>query len=194
LRRTLAIPSGSPLIVYLGLLAAYQGTDLLLLAMRQLLDAFRTTPKPHLLVMGFPSVARYQQRAAELGLSDHVTFTGKIAFEEAPQYLRLGDLAIAPKLSATEGSGKLLNYMATALPIVAFDTPVHREYLGSLGIYAEPGNSAQLASAMAAVLDSPSDAARRGAALRQLAVERYSWGRARTTIEATYDHLLRKGS
>ena len=48
----------------------------------------------------------------------------------------LGDIGIAPKISATEGSGKLLAYMAASLPVVAFDTPVHREYLGNMGLYA----------------------------------------------------------
>jgi hypothetical protein len=37
-----------------------------------------------------------------------------------------------PKLSETEGSGKLLNFMAVGLPAVAFDTPV-AQYLGPDG-------------------------------------------------------------
>ena len=45
---------------------------------------------------------------------------------------------MAPKISTTEGSGKLLNYMAMALPTVTFDTPVNREYLGDDGLFAAP--------------------------------------------------------
>ncbi len=58
-----------------------------------------------------------------------VAFTGKIPYDRAPEYLAFGDVAVAPKLSATEGSGKILNYMAMGLPVVAYDTPVSREYL-----------------------------------------------------------------
>ena len=79
--------------------------------------------------MGFPNVAHYRAMAARLGISQRVRFTGAIAYPQAPAYLALGDLAVAPKRSATEGSGKLLPYMSMALPIVATDTPVHREYL-----------------------------------------------------------------
>ena len=80
-----------------------------------------------------------------MGIDDFVTFTGRVPYEQAPVYLALGDVAVAPKLSFTEGSGKLLNYMAVALPTVAFDTPVAREYLGPDGLFAAPGDVESLA-------------------------------------------------
>jgi glycosyltransferase involved in cell wall biosynthesis len=186
LRRRLALPPGRPLLVYLGLLAPYQGTDLLLAAMQRLAQR---QPPPHLLVMGFPDVARYQTQADQLGLAGHVTFTGAVPYEDAPLHLALGDLAVAPKVSATEGSGKLLPYMAAALPVVAFDTPVHREYLGDLGIYAPAGDAAGLAAAIAWALDHPGDARRAALALRARAVSRYTWDHAASAIEAVYAHL-----
>ena len=56
-------------------------------------------------------------------------------------------------MSTTEGSGKLLNYMAMGIPTVAFDVPVSREYLGDLGIYAQPGDTSSLALALETALD-----------------------------------------
>jgi len=193
LRRSLSIPPDRRIIVYLGLLAEYQGIDLLLSAARILADDHPRL-SPHLLIMGFPFVAHYRHMAAELGLAEQVTFTGKIPYEDAPRYLALGELAVAPKLSATEGSGKLLNYMAMALPVAGFDTPVHREYLGDLGVYAPPGDAARLAGALAALLDDPADAARRGRALRQRAMVRYTWAQAVVEIEAVYETVLAGGS
>ena len=190
LRRSLGIPSDRRLIVYLGLLAEYQGIDLLLQAACILTDDHPHLA-PHFLIMGFPFVAHYRRLAAELGLAEHVTFTGKIPYEDAPRYLALGEVAVAPKLSATEGSGKLLNYMAMALPVAAFDTPVHREYLGNLGIYAPPGDAAGLAAALATLLDDPADAARRGQALRQRACACYTWTQAAAEIEAVYEAALK---
>jgi glycosyltransferase involved in cell wall biosynthesis len=75
-----------------------------------------------------------------------VTFTGAVRYEQAPAYLALGDVAVAPKLSLTEGNGKLLNYIAMGLPTVAFDTSVSREILGDLGIYAPAGDWTALAT------------------------------------------------
>lgn len=183
LRRRLDLPAGRPVLVYLGLLAPYQGIDLLLAALHRL--ARGPTP-PFTLIMGFPNVAPYQALAEALGLRDHVRFTGAVPYEEAPLYLALGDLAVAPKLSATEGSGKLLTYMAVGLPVVAFDTPVHREYLGDLGFYAPAGDAAGLAAALQRALQDPTQAAQRGRLLRQRVLQRYTWAAAAQQIETIY--------
>jgi glycosyltransferase involved in cell wall biosynthesis len=131
-------------VAYLGLLADYQGTDALLQAAVHLVQQRADV---HFLIMGFPAVDQYQDKAAQLGVAGHVTFTGKIPYSKAREFLAVGDLAVAPKLSATEGSGKILNYMAMGLPTVAFDMPVSREYLGDLGIYATPPDPRSLARA-----------------------------------------------
>lgn len=190
LRTRLALPAGRPLLVYLGLLAPYQGTELLLQAVQRLAQR---RPPPHLLLLGFPHVARYRALAGQLGLADYVTFAGAVAYEAAPLCLALGDVAVAPKISATEGSGKLLPYMAAALPVVAFDTPVHREYLGELGIYAPPGDAAALADAIAWALDHPALTRRNAVALRARAVSQYTWTHAASAIEAVYDELGAQG-
>ena len=194
-RQSLSLPAEQSIVVYLGLLAEYQGIDLLLQAARIIVND-APHPGPHFLVMGFPFVAHYQRLAAQMDLTEHVTFTGKIAYEQAPSYLALGQVAVAPKLSATEGSGKLLNYMAMALPVAAFDVPVHREYLGDLGVYARPGDAAALARAIASLLADPCEAARRGSALRQEALGRYTWSRAAEQIEEVYHTVIgrRRGS
>lgn len=186
LRQRLALPPGRPLLVYLGLLAPYQGTGLLLQAMQRLIQR---QPPPHLLLMGFPDVARYQAMAQGMGLVEHVTFTGPVAYEEAPLYLALGDVAMAPKISASEGSGKLLPYMAAGLPVVAFDTPVQREYLATGGIYAPAGDAAGLARAVAWALDHPADARRTALALRARAVGHYTWDHAASAIEDVYGRI-----
>ena len=191
LRQELGIPPERKLIVYLGLLAEYQGTGLLLEAMQYIV---RERQDVHLLLMGFPSVDFYRQRAAALGVSEFVTFTGRIPYAEAPAYLALGDVAVAPKLSLTEGAGKLLNYMAVSLPTVAFDTPVAREYLGSHGVFAVTGDAESLAAHLLACLFPPPNAPDRpritGQQLRERAIQQYSWERAGRQIIQTYQHLL----
>ncbi len=188
LKSQLGIPFKRKVVVYLGLLAEYQGVGLLIRAAAELVKAH---PEVHFLIMGFPGVENYRAYAHSLRLADHITFTGKVPYEQAPHYLALGDIAVAPKLSATEGSGKLLNYMAMALPTVAFDTPVSREYLGDLGIYAERGSYMALAEAMVTLLEDEERAAALGQALRKRAIENYSWERAGRKIVEVYDLIHR---
>jgi glycosyltransferase involved in cell wall biosynthesis len=87
-------------------------------------------------------------------------------------------------MSMSEGSGKLLNYMAMALPIVAYDTSVNREYLDDLGVYAEPGDVGAFAGAIASLLHAPERRCELGRQLRQRVIERFSW-------QAAADHILK---
>jgi glycosyltransferase involved in cell wall biosynthesis len=187
-RTALGIPPGRPVIVYLGLLAEYQGTPLLVQAASLLrqrgVDA-------HFLVMGFPGVESYREMAKGLGVSDTLTFTGKVPYEQAPARLALGDIAVAPKLSATEGAGKILNYMAMGLPTVAFDTPISREYLGTLGVYAgKSADAAALADTIASLLNRPGRRAELGTALRERAARHFSPDRFGRRLQAVYRNVL----
>ncbi|WP_322797567.1 glycosyltransferase family 4 protein [Thermoflexus sp.] len=188
LREVWGIPPKRHLVVYLGLLAPYQGTDLLLQAAARVV---RLEPQVHFLIMGFPGETHYMAQAAALGISDHVTFTGKVPYEQAPIYLRLGELAVAPKMSATEGSGKLLNYMATGLPVVAFDTPVSREFMGHEGYYARFGDADSLAEQILYALRHPGESAERGRRLRARAVAHYSWKAAGQMLLEIYRAVQR---
>ncbi len=186
-KQALGIPPDHKVVIYLGLLAAYQGTDLLVRAAARLLEERSDV---HFLIMGYPGRHRYQHLAESLGIANHITLTGRIPYAQAPEALALGDIAVAPKLSETEGSGKLLNYMAMALPTVAFDTPVSREYLDMDGVYAARGSVDGLALAMRSLLNDPVRAAEKGRRLRERVVARYSWDDAGRRLVRIYDHVI----
>jgi glycosyltransferase involved in cell wall biosynthesis len=188
LKQSLGIPLDKQVIVYAGLLTEYQGVDLLLKAI-SLLKSHRNDFQ--LLLMGFPSVEHYQEMARQLDITDLVTFTGKMPYEHLPIHLALGDIAVAPKLSATEGNGKILNYISMALPTIAFDTNVSKEYLAHYGIYAQTRTAEALAQAINQALNmSTGEKAQLGAALRQWVVTNYTWAKIGLQIEAVYGAVL----
>jgi glycosyltransferase involved in cell wall biosynthesis len=186
LKEHLGIPHDRCVVAYLGLLTDYQGTPYLIEAAARLRAAGENV---HFLVMGYPNVEHYLTLAEEAGVGDAMTFTGKIEYRDAPNYLALGDIAVAPKVSATEGSGKILNYMAMAQPIVAFDTAVSREYMADLGIYVPVGDGAAFAEAIGELVHDPQRRHNAGLALRKRAQETYSWQRAGLEIESLYTLL-----
>lgn len=187
LKARLGIPAHHKVIAYLGLLAPYQGTDLLLQAAARIT---RERSDVHFLIMGYPGVDVYRARAEQWGVAAFTTFTGKINYLDAPRYLSLGDIAVAPKLSATEGLGKVLTYMAMGLPSVAFDTEVAREYLAEWGAYAVPGDAADLARVLTSLLDDAPRARSLGEALRRRAAGQFTWQRAAHQIVDVYARCL----
>lgn len=186
LKTKLGLPADHIIVTYLGLLTDYQGIPQLIETAVKLKKAQK---KIHFLVMGYPAVAHYKKMAREQGVFENMTFTGKIPYSEAPRYLSLGDISIAPKISATEGSGKLLNYMAMAQPVVAFDTAVHREYLADFGVYAPVGDTDALATGIIDLACDPSKRKVMGGQLRRRAKRNYSWQQAGNHIERIYRRL-----
>lgn len=187
-KKRLQLPTHKKILVYVGLLTEYQGVGLMLEALQQLSTRRNDF---HLLLMGFPSVALYQAKTQALGIADRVTFTGKVAYEQLARYLAVGDIAIAPKLSNTEGNGKILNYTSMALPTVAFKTPVSQEYLGNYGIYARERTAPALADALETALNlSDTERIRRGNALRQRILTHFTWEQVGEQIESIYEAVL----
>ncbi len=181
--RQLGIPAGKKVIVYLGGLSPHKGVDILLDAFPKVLEQI---PSAYLLLMGYPNEEHYRARVNAMELSDTVLITGKIAYEDAPAYLTLGDVAVAPKRSQTEANGKIYNYMAAGLPTVAFDTVVNRDILGNLGAYVHDLSDTEgLAHMIVQLLQD--DTARHALSerVRSKAVADYSWdGVADRIIEA----------
>jgi glycosyltransferase involved in cell wall biosynthesis len=79
--------------------------------------------------------------------------------------------------------------MAMEQPVVAYDTPVHREYLADLGVYAPAGDIGALAQAARELAHSPEQRSIIGRGLRERAAEQYSWPAAAREIATLYYRL-----
>jgi uncharacterized protein (TIRG00374 family) len=187
--RQLGLPADTPLIVFMGLLKSYQGADDMLEAAR-ILRYERGHEAFHFLVIGFPDEDHYRAKAASLGIGDKFLFVGKVPYQDTGRYLALADLAIAPKISMTEGDGKIYNYMALGLPVVAYERPASREILGDLGLYAVYHDPADLARALHQALSNPAALRERGQANRAKAVRDYSWEAVASRILSAYQRVL----
>ncbi|HET9014787.1 MAG TPA: glycosyltransferase family 4 protein [Thermomicrobiaceae bacterium] len=187
LRQRLGIGEQDRVVVYLGLLAPYQGSDLLLDAAVRIREQ---VPDAFFLIMGFPGNERYRLLADQLGLGGRASFPGRIPYPDAHRYLALGDVAVAPKMSLTEGNGKLYNYMAMGLPVVAFDAPTNREILGNLGVYARFGDAGDLAARVGWLLERPAEATELGGRLRARAIADLSWERRAQDLLDVYAAAL----
>jgi len=140
------LPKNKKIVVYLGGLQKNKGVDYLLKAIPY------CSNKLHFLIMGYP-VERVKKIIEKLNIEDRVTLTGRIPYEQAASYLKLGDVAVSPKtLESGEANAKLYNYLAMGLKVVCWDAPENRKILGKEGIYAEEKNIKDLTNKISANL------------------------------------------
>jgi glycosyltransferase involved in cell wall biosynthesis len=189
LRQELSLPVGHKIVVFVGLLKTYQGVDSLLEAVQILVHKLHHTTA-HFLIMGFPDEETYRAKAEQMAIGGYCTFPGKIDYKQLPQYLALGDIAVAPKLAPTEGDGKIYNYLAMGLPVVAYDRPASKEILGEVGFFAELGNAQALAVALQTALTDEEKAAAFGRIGREIAVQNYSWLAVARRLILAYEDVI----
>jgi len=174
------------IIVFLGVLSKYQGVDTLLRAAK---IALQTNKNLHFLIMGYPKVDYYKKMAKFLGIQDNVTFTGRIDYSQACDYLNVGDIAISLKIE-TEANGKLYNYIACGLPVIATNTKVNREILGDNGIYVKVDDPSETAKKIDELIKNES---KREILIREgikKAKDDYSWISIGKKLEMIYFRLL----
>jgi glycosyltransferase involved in cell wall biosynthesis len=166
-----AIPAGAPVVLYFGSLDRLQGLDILLNVAKIVASQ---VPQTHFLIMGFPDEKTWEDRFKRAGvLNSH--FPGMIRRTEAAEYLSLGTVAVSAKRTgSSQGNGKLLDYMAMGLPVVAFDSGVNRDILGEWGAYAPDRDVDRFAESVLDLLRNPEARRKAGEGLRKRVCDNFS--------------------
>lgn len=126
IRNKLRIPADKTVVVYSGALHKSKGLPEL---KKLILSCRKLSDEMHFLIIGYPK-ENLSPFLKKMDLRTMCSMTGRIDFNKLPLYLDVADIAIDPKFSdAGEGSGKMLNYMASGLPVVAFNGANNRRFL-----------------------------------------------------------------
>jgi glycosyltransferase involved in cell wall biosynthesis len=117
--------------------------------------------------------------AAELRLSDYITFTGWVPFKQVAPYLSAADICVAPEPSSPYNDRstviKLMEYMAASKPVVAFDLPEHRYTAQDAALYAKPNDMRDFAQQIAFLIDHPEQGQAMGHIGRERIVHHLAW-------------------
>jgi glycogen(starch) synthase len=124
---------GATVVGFAGSFYGYEGLDLLIEAVRQMLP--RHPQLRLLLVGGGPQESNLRAQAVAAGMQEHVIFTGRVPHAEVQRYYELIDVLAYPRLPIrlTELVTPLkpLEAMAQGRMLVASDVGGHRELIAT---------------------------------------------------------------
>jgi glycosyltransferase involved in cell wall biosynthesis len=147
-------------LISIGRLAPEKNWDTLLRAFGKVYAEH--TDVRFVLIGDGPARQNLEELAAELNISDHVTFTGSVPFQEIPRYLKAADLFTFASVTETQGL-VTIEAMAAGLPVVAVDGPGTRDIVehGKQGLLVENQPEA-LAAGINTLLSDPQQIKRFG--------------------------------
>jgi len=153
-RRQLALAQDRPVVGVVGRCSPEKGGDIFIRAMA-ILKASGIQLQGVLVGDGVSRSAREQQ-ANELGVSDLITFAGRIDQSRMPDIIRCFDVGVVPSYQEC-CSVAILEQMACGIPIVATDVGGNADLVthGVTGAIVPPSNPDALAAAIRDLLLSP---------------------------------------
>ena len=116
-RKKLGLSSDRPILLYMGSFFYFSGLTEVITSMAEL------EAKPLLvLIGGGEQDSELKDLVKKLNLGEHVIFTGFVTYDDLPEYLRIGTVAINPMkpslVSNAALPNKVIQYMAAGLPVV----------------------------------------------------------------------------
>jgi PEP-CTERM/exosortase A-associated glycosyltransferase len=187
--------SGATVVGFVGSFYAYEGLDLLIAALPQLL---RLRSDVRLLIVGGgPQGGALKAQAQVLGVADKVVFTGRVPHAEVARYYDLIDVLAYPRhsmrLTELVTPLKPLEAMAQGRVLVASDVGGHREMVrhGENGILFEADNVDALARALFSLIDDRSQWPQLRAAGRRYVEAERNWKDSVARYVSPYEAIRR---
>ena len=183
-------------LLYFGALQRWQGIDVLLRAFAHLADINDL----HLVVCVSTRARHakpYRRLARRLGVDKRVQWRYRLTEAELAPWRANALLSIAPLTECSRNLDqgccplKILESMASGVPVVASDLPVVRELVadGVHGRLVRPDRPSELARAIRVLLEYPKRRAKMGRAAQAHSSQNYTWAHTTERLKALYHDL-----
>ncbi|HEX6004933.1 MAG TPA: glycosyltransferase family 4 protein [Burkholderiales bacterium] len=181
------------LVGYVGVMGKQEGIELLLQAVRHIVVYRRRRDVHFGLVGGGTSLQALQRLAVELGVSEYVTFTGRVPDADMLRMLNTADICVNPDLANDMNDkstmNKVMEYMALGKPIVQFDLTEGRYSAQDASLYAARDDFIDLALKILSLLDDPERRAAMALYGRRRVENELEWRHEVPKLLAAYDML-----
>jgi glycosyltransferase involved in cell wall biosynthesis len=184
------------ILCYIGSLNPQDGVDHLLLSLRYLLYDLKRSDF-HCVIMGTgDSLQDLRNLAAKLQLNGCVELLGFVSDEDLQSNLAAADICVDPDPSSPLNDVstwiKVMEYMAYAKPIVAFDLKETRVSAGNAAVYVRPNREAEFAETVAKLMGQPELRKKMGAFGRRRVEAELQWNKVGRNLLTAYETMLAK--
>ena len=182
------------ILCYIGSLNPQDGVDYLLRSLRHLLHVLKRSDF-HCVIMGTgDSLQDLRDLAEKLQLNGCVELTGFVSDEDLQANLAAADICLDPDPSSPLNDVstwiKVMEYMASAKPIVSFDLKETRFSARDAAIYVQPNNETEFAQAIAQLMDQPKLQKEMGSYGRRRVEEELQWAKVGKNLLTAYERLF----
>jgi glycosyltransferase involved in cell wall biosynthesis len=171
-----------------------EGIDYLLRAVHHIVNNIRRTDIHFGLVGGGTELESMKEYASSLGISDYVTFTGRVPDALMLQVLSTADVCVNPdvanEMNDKSTMNKIMEYMALGKPVVQFDLTEGRFSAQEASLYANKNDHVDFAGKILRLLDDPALRTRMGAFGYKRVTSQLAWKYEAPKLLAAYDLLL----
>lgn len=169
------------LVCYLGIMGPQDGVDRLIDAIAYLVHTLGREDI-HFGLLGFGDcLEELREQADRVGVTDYVTFTGKVGPSEITRWLSTADVGVTPDpknpFNDKSTMNKTLEYMAFELPVVGYDLIENRRSAGPAGVFVDDDSVQSLGQAVVDLVDDPERRAKLGALGRQRVESSLRWSK-----------------
>ena len=198
LRRSSALPSvrrtKPHLAAYLGVMGPQDGVDLVLKVADQVVHRLGRQDIGFTLIGSGDCYDELVTLSHDLGLTDYVTFTGRIPDADVAAILSTADVGISPDpknpLNDVSTMNKTMEYMAFELPVVAFDLQETRVSASDAAVYATPNDTEELAKLLVDLVDDEPRRRSMGRAGRARIEQELAWEHQAPRYVGVYEKLV----
>lgn len=182
------------MVGYVGVMGDQEGIDLLIDAVWHIVNVMGRHDIQFCLVGGGPSLAGLKTLAAERGLADYMTFTGRAPDQDLFEVLSTMDLGVNPDrvnaMNDKSTMNKIMEYMSLEKAMVQFDVTEGRFSSQDASLYACANDPVDMAEKIVELVDDPARRERMGAFGRRRVEEELNWGQQIAPLIAAYEKAL----
>ena len=182
------------LVAYLGVMGPQDGVDLALAAAERIVHGMGRDDIAFTFMGAGDCHAALVAERDRLGLDDVVDLPGRVPDETVAGVLSAAAVGVCPDpknpLNDVSTMNKTMEYMAFALPVVAFDLVETRVSAQDAAVYATPGDVDGFAQAIVDLVDDPDRRAGMGRRARERVVSELAWEHQRAAYLRVYDELV----